>query len=210
MIPLKLRRVDPANNNTPILSNHEIDEYAHAVLSDYKPKLLRSPGIINYEHFIESYLEMTLMTYDLYSDDPDQPILGITALKDCPIEIFDRENECVNEIIIPARTIVLNNIITESEETQAIARFSSIHEAGHSMMQWHVFTGETFGGDPFNPDYDWEDIFPAVCCRRKNIESKAYGKKDRNALVRFFLVSCYYFYFCKFFLIGFFDSSIMG
>ena len=48
MIPLiKLRRVDRANNNTPILSNREIDEYAHAVLARYKPSLLKKPGIFN-------------------------------------------------------------------------------------------------------------------------------------------------------------------
>jgi len=181
MIPLRLRRVDRANNNTPILSNREIDEYAHAVLADYKPRLLRKPGIIDHEHFIESYLRMNLILHDIFSDDEDQPVLGITAFKDIEIPVFDRENKCVKSIYIPARSVVLNNLIAEPEETEPTARFSGMHEAGHSMMQWHVFTGETFDGDLFDPDYDWEDMYPAVCCRRENIESKVYIRKDRNA-----------------------------
>ena len=51
MIELKITRVDRENDNTPILSNKEIDEFACAVLEDYNPKLLREPGIIDYEHF---------------------------------------------------------------------------------------------------------------------------------------------------------------
>ena len=45
MITLKPNRVDYRNHNTPILYDREIDEFAHAVLEDYKPQLLREPGI---------------------------------------------------------------------------------------------------------------------------------------------------------------------
>jgi len=181
MIPLKLRRIDRANNNTPILHNWEIDEYAHAVLMDYKPKLLREPGIINHEHFIESYLKLRLIRHDIYSEDPERPILAITAFKEDKIKVFDKEEGIIRDIVIPARSIVLNNIIAEPPEMEAVARFSGMHEGGHSTMQWHVFTGETFDGDPFDPDYDWQEIDPIVCCHRENIESNENLKKDRTA-----------------------------
>ncbi|MCL2517310.1 MAG: hypothetical protein FWF15_01985 [Oscillospiraceae bacterium] len=181
MIPLKLRNVDRENNYTPIISNKEIDEYAEAVLADYKPKLLRKPGIIDHENFLESYLGMNVILHHIYSEDSEHPILAVTAFKDIEIPVFDEENECVSDVYIPARSVVLNNIIAEAEEMQPVARFSGMHEAGHSMMQWHVFTGQTFDGEEFDPDYDWDDIYPAVCCRRENIESKVYLKKERNA-----------------------------
>jgi len=181
VIPLKLRRIDRTNNNTPILSNREIDEYAYEVLKDYKPRLLREPGIINHEHFLESYLELRLIRHDIYSDDPDQPILAMTAFGDCEIKVFDRENECISEIKIPARSVVLNNIIAEPKDMKPVARFSGVHEGGHSLMQWHVFTGKTIDGKSFDPDYDWEYIYPAVYCRRANIESKKTPKKEWNA-----------------------------
>jgi len=56
MITLKVRRVDHKNNNTPILYDREIDDFAHEVLADYKPGLLREPSAIRFEHFLESYL----------------------------------------------------------------------------------------------------------------------------------------------------------
>ena len=63
-------------------------------------------------------------------------------------------------------------------DKEHLALFTGMHEGGHITMQWHVYTGETFCGEPFDPDYDWDnDIEPIVCCRRNNIESKL-SKKD--------------------------------
>ena len=182
MVALNPRRVDRANNNTPILSNREIDDYAHAVLADYKPELLREPGQINYQHFLESYLGMRIFLHDIYSDDPDRPILAMTAFKKGRIKVFDKKNECVKKITVPARSVIIDNAVMKPE-MNSLALFSGMHEGGHITMQWHMFTGETFDGEPFELDDDWDcDIDPIVCCRRENIESKAAAKKDRTAI----------------------------
>ena len=138
--------------------------------------------IINHEHFLESYLGLRVIHHDLYSDDPEQPVLAMTAFKDCETKVFDRENECISDIVIPARSVVLNNSIAEPLEMEFVARFSGMHEGGHSIMQWHVFTGETINGDLFDPDYDWEDIDPFVCCRRENIENHVFGHAQRKVI----------------------------
>ena len=117
MIPLRPRHVDRANNNTPILSNKEIDEYAHAVLADYKPELLRRPGIIDHEHFLESYCELKVIIHHIYSEDPDQPVLGITAFKSIKIQVFDKESGRIEEIRIPARSVVLNAMIADTSRS---------------------------------------------------------------------------------------------
>ena len=181
MVPLLNRRSDRANNYQPILSNREIDEYAHAVLKDYKPRLLREPGTIDYMHFLESYLGMELLFYDIYNDDPDRPIVAMTAFKKGRIRIFDKENECVKKVTVPARSVIFDNSIL-ADDKEHFALFSGMHESGHITMQWHVFACETFDGDPFDTDFDWnKSIKPIVCCRRSNIESKATTKKNRTA-----------------------------
>jgi len=178
MVRLQLRCFDRGNNYQPILSNREIDEYAHALLEDYKPELLRNPGTINYQHFLESYLGMQILFYDIYSDDPDKPILALTAFREGKIKVFDRDNGCIKKIVIPARSVVMDNSIVDIGK-EHLALFTGMHEAGHATMQWHVYTGETFDGEPFDPDYDWNNsIKPIVYCRRSNIESRlTVGKK---------------------------------
>ena len=42
MIKFRPNRVDRKNNNTPILSDSEIDDLAEMLLADYKPRLLKS------------------------------------------------------------------------------------------------------------------------------------------------------------------------
>ena len=66
MITMKISRVDYRNNNTPILYDREIEEFAESVLADYKPELLREPGKIRFEHFIEYYLGLKLLYKDIY------------------------------------------------------------------------------------------------------------------------------------------------
>ncbi|GHU58791.1 hypothetical protein AGMMS49975_25680 [Clostridia bacterium] len=71
MVTFQTRRFD-RKSNTPIVSDKEIDQFAREVLADYKPKLLETPGKINWEHFLESYCEVNLCFYDIYNEDHEQ------------------------------------------------------------------------------------------------------------------------------------------
>ena len=93
MVKLNPRRVDYTNQNTPVLYDFEIDEYAHAVLENYKPQRLKEPDIINFQHFLESYLEASIEYHDIYNDDPERPILAMTVYGRGEIKVFDRENK---------------------------------------------------------------------------------------------------------------------
>lgn len=53
MIEFRWNRVDKRNNNTPIISDAEIDELAEIILGDYKPQLLQEPRKVKYEHFLD-------------------------------------------------------------------------------------------------------------------------------------------------------------
>ena len=178
MEQLQLRRFDRENNYQPILSNREIDEYVHALLEDYKPELLREPGRINYQHFLEFYLGMQILFYDIYTDDLDKPILALTAFREGKIKVFDRDNKCVKKVVVPARSVVMDNSIM-GDDKEPLALFTGMHEGGHITMQWHVYTGETFDGELFYPDYEWDsDIDPIVYCRRSNIENRLTTRKN--------------------------------
>ena len=154
MIKLKAKRVDRANDNTPILYDYEIDEFAHAVLADYKPQLLREPGAIDFEHFLESYLGVKLIYKDIYNDDHSRPILGLVAFRDCTVKVYDRENECASHMIVRAKTVIIDNHVM-SEGRGGFVMFTGVHEGSHTLMHSEVYTRRGM-----------------ICCRRANVESR--------------------------------------
>jgi hypothetical protein len=69
LIEFRWNRVDKRNNNTPIISDAEIDELAEIILGDYKPQLLQEPRKVKYEHFLESYLGANLDYRHIYYEE---------------------------------------------------------------------------------------------------------------------------------------------
>jgi len=176
MVDLNCRRFDRQSNNTPILSNKEIDHFAHAVLADYKPTLLQEPGKIRFEHFLESYLGATVVYYDIWSDDPERPIWGATAFKDEELKVFDRENMCTTTICIPARTVVIDNsVIADGEGGRAL--FTGLHEGGHLLIHPGVYAAECEEQISLIDN----SLSPVVCCRRNNIENFGTVKRTKTA-----------------------------
>jgi len=152
MIKLKPKRVDRANKNMPILYDYEIDEFAHAVLEDYKPQLLREPVAIDYEHFLESYLGVTLMFKDIYNEDESRPILAITAYDDGTWKMFDREKMRISHMLLRANTVVIDNYVLERGR-EGTATFTGMHEGSHILID------------------SKESARGIVYCRRGSIES---------------------------------------
>ena len=165
MITMKITRVDRNNDNTPILTNKEIDEFAYAVLEDYDPGLLREPGAIDYEHFMESYLGVEIIYKDIYYQENTPPIHAVTVFRGGTVKVFDRENGRVAAPIIRANTVIIDNAVTNNA---GMAMFTGLHESGHIFMHQDVFS-----------------VFRAgqVCCRKKNMGGAAESdaKKIRTA-----------------------------
>jgi len=163
MIPIKITRVDENNDNTPILSNKEIDLYASAVLNDYNPNLLREPGKINYEHFLESYLGMNILYKDIYYKENTPPIYAVTVFRDGLVKIFDRENSCIVNRPTRANTVIIDNAVTEND---GMATFTGLHESGHILLHKDTFS-----------------IFRAgqICCRKKAARKVPNGHSNWTA-----------------------------
>ena len=132
MIQLKCR-YDSKNNYTPILSKSEIDSFANDILADYKPSLLQEPSKIKFEHFLESYLGATVVYQDIYSDDPNRPILGAVAFNKGMLSVFDYDNGCISKIAIDSNTVIIDNEVM-GRGKEGLALFTGLHEAGHLLL----------------------------------------------------------------------------
>ena len=174
MIEFRWRKVDKNNNNTPIIKDSEIEELAEMLLRDYKPQLLQEPRKIKYEHFLESYLGANLDYQHIYYKEDEGRILGATAFNREKLPIFDRENMCLDEIILNKNSIVLDLYVTE-EGREGLELFTGLHEGGHLWMHPGVFIECEMQASLFGND---GELRPVICCRKADIES--FGKSGDN------------------------------
>ena len=168
MIKLQCSRFDAGG--VPVLSDAEIDRFAHMVLRDYKPGLLQEPGKINYAHFIETYLEAHLEYKDIFNEDPEKPIFGMTVFEEGEVKVFDRDELCVKEIWVNERTVILDNLIMQDGK-EGLALFTALHESGHLCLHSGDYAGDE--------DFDFGPL-SSISCRRENIENFA-SRRSRRA-----------------------------
>lgn len=126
-------------DGTPVIRDVQIEEYTKMLLADYKKELLEGlPEKIDPFHFVEVYLGAKLEFQDIYYEDDEQPIYGLTCFNDDRIRVFDREKMTVAEIRVKAGTIILDNSLLRKGR-QALLQFTLLHEAGHYCMHREVF-----------------------------------------------------------------------
>lgn len=174
MIEFRWSKVDKKNYNTPIIKDSEIDELAEMLLRDYKPQLLKEPRKVKYEHFLESYLGANLDYKHIYYEENKERILGVTAFNREKLPIFDRENMCIDEIILNKNSIVLDLYVTE-EGREGLELFTGLHEGGHLWMHPGVFIECEMQASLFGND---GELRPVICCRKADIEN--FGKSGDN------------------------------
>lgn len=141
---------------TPVISDKGIEDYTRALLSDYRPALLSGiPTAINAFHFVESYLGARIEYQDIYYEEGQQPILGMTCFAETRVKVFDREHMCTKYITVPPNTIIIDNSVMEPGK-EALANFTVLHEGGHFCMHRDVFEDGMRRSDP-----------PEFCSRKK-------------------------------------------
>jgi Zn-dependent peptidase ImmA (M78 family) len=176
IIEFRWSKVDKKNHNTPIIKDSEIDELAEMLLRDYKPQLLKEPRKIKYEHFLESYLGANLDYKHIYYEENKERILGVTSFNREKLPIFDRENMCIDEIILNRNSIVLDFYVTE-EGREGLELFTGLHEGGHLWMHPGVFTKSEMQMSLFGND---DELRPVTCCRKTDIEGFEKRRGYRN------------------------------
>jgi len=156
---MKIGRVDRQNGNTPVLSKGEIEEFACEVLADYKPNLLKEPGAVGFEHFIERYLGLPLFFRHIYYDNPKSPIFGATVFGGAAVKVFDREDERIKTEIFREECVIIDNYVMESGR-EGMANFTGVHEGAHYLMH----SGITF-----------PEKTRRIFCRRESLDGSAGG-----------------------------------
>ena len=123
-------------DRTPIVKDLYIQDYAEALLADYRPELLKTPGKVDAFHFLENYLGVTVEFQDIFYPEGKVPVAGATIFNDEAIMVFDRSGMKVSSIDIPAGTVLIDNATMKSE---SFALFRALHEGGPYCMHQGVY-----------------------------------------------------------------------
>lgn len=97
------------------LSYQQIDELTENLLQDYKPELLREPMAIEYDDFLEGYLEVKLDYQHIYTSTGEGDILGCAIFTEQKLAIFDKENMRKDYRKYGPNTVVLDLSLVEGE-----------------------------------------------------------------------------------------------
>lgn len=171
MIEFRCRARDRHKN--PVVSNVEIQEYAEALVGDYKPSLLNEPSAINPLHFVESYLGATVDYQDIFYKEGEPPIAGATVFNDDVVPVFDREHMCVRNIPVSANTILIDNAILEKGK-EGFCNFTVLHEGGHFTMHPEVFRRDD---SQISLLPEMFSSHPRIACRKTSIGASVhYGQ----------------------------------
>lgn len=155
-------------DRTPIVSDLDIMDYTETVIADYKQSLLKEPGAINPEHFLESYLGAALDYQDIYYEEDANAIAGATVFNDEKVLVFDRDNMCVRAIDVEANTIIIDNSTME-EGKEGYSLFTHLHEGGHLCIHPCVYRRMPGQLSLFGMEDDREHV---VKCKRSFLEKK--------------------------------------
>ena len=97
---------------------------------------------------------------DIYYEEGEQPILGMTCFAETRVKVFDREHMCIRYITVPPNTIIIDNsVMAPGKET--LANFTVLHEGGHFCMHREVFEDGMRRNCP-----------PEFCSRKKSGQSR--------------------------------------
>lgn len=155
-------------DNTPVVTNNEIMDFAEQQVGDYKPKLLKEPGKIKALHFVESYLGANIDYVDIYYPENTPQIAGATVFNDDSVRVFDKENMCTRSQKVSANTILIDNSTMKAGK-EGFALFTTLHEGGHFCMHPAVYRRTAGQLSLFDFGLECEGS-SVVCCRKSSLE----------------------------------------
>ena len=119
----------------PYITYGALDDYAEAIIADFAPELLHTPGILNAEGFIEYYLGLSTRYLRIcYS----RKVLGMTAFNGGMLDIIDEETGMEDSVPVEKGTIILDTSLTGKRNLPRL-RFTLIHEGVHWLIHRPAF-----------------------------------------------------------------------
>lgn len=156
-------------NGVPVVSKKELDNIGERFVRDYQPDVLKTPGPVDIDGFVEHYLGMT-PDYQYLSHNGIY--LGMTVFNDTnKVPVYDPVAKRAEYISARARTVIIDNRLLE-ENQQHRYRFTLGHEGSHDILHSGYFA--------YNPDqlsmFDYP-LTPMIQCR---MDSPTSRKPDPN------------------------------
>ncbi len=111
--------------------------------------------------------------HDIYNKDRDITFLAMTVFEKGVVQVFDKENKCIRDIVVPKRTVVIDKSLLRPGN-ERLELFSGLHESGHVLMHWDVFTY-------YNEENSNDSVPSFVCCRRDVLEKIRTQKRLQTA-----------------------------
>jgi len=127
--------VSYALNQIPYISYEALDEYAEVIISDYAPERLIIPAPIDVLDFIENYLGLDIVYYDLCYGSK---VIGFTAFQDGFIRVFDKRTSLNGIVPVHAGTVIIDKSLNGKRNIRRF-RFTGMHEGSHWLLHKKAF-----------------------------------------------------------------------
>lgn len=146
------------------LSYNQIEKLTEEILTDYKPQILKDPQPVEYDDFLECYLEVNVDYQHIYTTGLQGDILGCTLFSRQQLPVFDREHMCKSFRTYDPITIVLDCSLTDGSR-KVQENITGLHEGGHVWLHGSFFM-EAVGQMKIN-----DVMSERICCRKDCMEA---------------------------------------
>ncbi len=127
----------------PYTTYDALESYAEKVVRDFSPALLKNPGPLNVDEFLEYYLGLTV---EFHRISYSKTILGITAFNDGTVDIID-DDGLPGQLEVKTGTVIIDTSLMAPKYEPRL-RFTMMHEGGgHWLLHRKAFAED----NPYGP-----------------------------------------------------------
>jgi Zn-dependent peptidase ImmA (M78 family) len=157
----------------PYATNDALDDFAEKVIADFAPMLLKNPGVLDVDEFLEYYLGLTV---DFRRISYDKMILGVTAFNDGTVDVINDEGQPY-ELEVKKGTVIIDSSLT-NQKSEPRLRFTMMHEGGgHWLLHRKAFADD----NPFGPAGIYANQYLAA---KEGRGDSLRSQKERNDIER--------------------------
>lgn len=170
-------RYHKTKNNGIYLKYNQIEELTEMILADFKPEVLTEPQAVDYDEFLECYLEVNLDYQHIYTTSNQGEILGCAIFEEQSLPVFDKENMCKKYIKYDPNTVILDLSLVGGER-KVQENITGLHEGGHIWLHSYYFR-ECEGQTKIKTLRDGR-----FCCRKSGMEQVEYTSPSTDEMWR--------------------------
>ena len=125
------------SSRVPLHTLNALDEYAEAIIQDFMPERLHSPGPLDVTCFTEQYLCLR-MDFCRICDYLSHEILALTAFRDAVVQVIGNKTNNLESLAVKKGTVLIHTSLADAaKETRR--RFTVAHEGAHWLIHRGAF-----------------------------------------------------------------------